>query len=134
MYETRQIYVNSVLYLYMSETPSLLEQVKRKRDSDDTFTVHEEITDQATKLHQFVMELLQAKGMSESDATKRAHELLQLDPEYTDLIGGTFSEKEAREMEAKLLQHVSKEVLQELEGEVRSQFESVLKGIIEMNV
>lgn len=119
----------------MTDTPlSLLEQVKAKRDADDEFIVFEKITDKLTELHHTLMEVLQAKGLDEGAATRAAHELLQLDPEYTDLIGGTFSEADAEAMKQRLLGYIDASLLEELRESMRAQFEGVLKEIIAMDV
>lgn len=119
----------------MAETEkSLFEQVKAKSDADPTGFVSEEVMERLIPLHQWAMEVLQARGLDEPKATKAAYELLLLDPEYTDLIGGTFDKEDVEAMRQRLLTHVDESVLKELRESMRTQFEGILHEILALQV
>lgn len=124
----------------MAETPqSLLQKVIQKRnddldDVDGDFVVVEAINEKLAQLHQAIMEALMAKGFEEDAATKAAHELLQLDPEYTELIGGTFDEADVEAMRQRLLRHLNEPLLEAFKKEIREKFEGILEEILVLEV
>lgn len=118
----------------MSETQSLLEQVIQKRDSDESFVVYEQITDQLATLHQILTSAFVAKGLEEDVAERAAHELLQLDSEYNHLIGGTSSREEIDDMRQRLIEQIGAAALEDFKRDARGSFENILEGIMKLEV